>query len=249
MKKILCLFGALSLLLSSCSSQDSPSSDSAESSVLLKKVILTSQDGQSKVNVDYKYDGNKIVSITDDSGEVGMYYTYTGDLITKIEFKLPDGTIEQTNTFKYNSEGKLSEFLRVESDNGELRGHKEVFTHNADGTISVKLYSGDADVQDYLSGTSTIKFVDGEVTDIINSESANRKYTYDIKNNPAKHILGFEKIAFVDGEATGIAHNEIKETSDGAVVATYSYTYNSDGYPVKSVDYIDGSNYSTEYFY
>lgn len=244
MKKFLCLFGALALLLASCSNDDS--SDSSNS-VLLKKVILTNEDGN--VTVNYKYDGNKIVSITDDSGEIGMYYTYTGNLITKVEFKLADGTIDQVNTFTYTSDGKLSTFLRVEPNMDW--GHREVYTYNTDGTITSHTYIGDSKSQTSDDGLATIKFLDGEVVEIIaiTSNQPNRKYTYDTKNNPAKNILGFDKISFVDGEGIGVLHNEISEITDGKVSSSYNYTYNADGYPEKSVDKIDGSSYTSQYFY
>ncbi|TPG38158.1 hypothetical protein [Flavobacterium pectinovorum] len=246
MKKILCLFGALSMvLMSSCSSDDS--SSDASDSILLKKVVLTGTDGKSTVN--YKYNGNKLVSVIDDSGEVNMYYTYTGDLITKIEFKFPTGEIEQTNSFTYSADGKLATFVRVEKENDELRGYKEVYTYNANGTISVKSYGGDDKTQTEEGGTSTITFVSGDVSEITSTNSPNHKYVYDAKNNAAKNVLGLDKISFVDGEGTGVFHNEVSDTSGATVWSTYSYTYNSAGYPEKSVDNVEGLKYTSEYFY
>lgn len=245
MKKILCLFGALTLLLTSCSSDDSSSDSSG--TVLLKKMIITGSDGKSTVI--YKYDGNKIVSAVDDSGEINLHYTYTGDLITKLEFKLPNGTVEQTNTFSYNADGKLATFLRVESEEGSIIGYKEVFTYNADGTISVKSYSGNATTQTTASGTSKITFLNGDVAEVTSTNSPDHKYVYDSKNNASKNILGMEKIAFVDGEGNGVFHNEISDTADGKVWSTYSYTYNAAGYPEKSNDDTEGFKYTSEYFY
>jgi len=244
MKKFLCLFSALSMvLISSCSNDDSPNSSD---SVLLKKVVLTGSGGKTTVN--YKYDGNKLVSVIDDSGEVNLYYTYTGDVITKIEFKLPNGTTEQVNTFSYGADGKLATFVRVENDE-DVKGYKEVYTYNANGTISVKSYSGDDKTQTTASGTSTITFVSGDVSEVTSTNSPNRKYVYDDKNNAAKNVLGLDKISFVDGEGTGVFHNEVSETTDGKVSATYNYNYNSVGYPEKSTDKIDGFSYTSEYFY
>jgi len=244
MKKILCLFGALTILLSSCSSDDS---SNASDSVLLKKVVLTGTEGKSTVN--YKYDGNKLVSVIDDSGEINMHYTYTGSSITKIEFKLPDGSVEQTNTFTYGTDGKLATFLRVELDNDELRGYKEVYTYNANGTVSVKSYGGDDKTQTDASGTATITFINGDVSEVTSTNSPNHKYVYDAKNNAAKNVLGLDKISFVDGEGTGVFHNEVSDTSGETVWSTYSYTYNSAGYPEKSVDDVEGLKYTSEYFY
>lgn len=245
MKKILCLFGALSLLFTSCSNDDSPSGSDL---VLVKKIITTGSGGS--ITTEFKYDGNKIVSVTDNSGEINMHYTYTGDVITKIEFKLPDGSVEQTNTFTYGTDGKLATFLRVEHDDDDkLIGYKEVYTYNVDGTISVKSYSGDDKTQTTASGTSTIKFVDGEVSEIIGTNSPNHKYVYDDKNNAAKNVLGLNKIAFVDGEGTDVFHNVLSDTSDGDVWSTYSYTYNSAGYPEKSNDNTEGFEFTSQYFY
>ncbi|MDQ5929453.1 MAG: hypothetical protein QG594_1232, partial [Bacteroidota bacterium] len=62
MKKILCLFGALTFALTSCSSDDDSSGSPSSDLVLLKKTITTNSDGE-KITSIYKYDGNKIVSI------------------------------------------------------------------------------------------------------------------------------------------------------------------------------------------
>lgn len=242
MKKFLLLFCAMSLALTSCSSDD----DSSDS-VLLKKVVLTGSDGKTTVN--YTYDGNKLVSVVDDFKVINLHYTYTGDVITKIDFKLPDGSIEQTNTFSYGTDGKLATFVRVEFDEDDFKGYKEVYTYNANGTISVKAYNGDDKTQTNATGTSTITFVNGDVSEITSTNSPNHKYTYDSKNNAAKNVLGLDKIAFVDGEGTDVFHNELSDTVDGEIWSTYSYTYNSDGYPEKSTDNEDGEGFTSEYFY
>ncbi|GAA3729556.1 MULTISPECIES: hypothetical protein [Flavobacterium] len=245
MKKILCLFGALALVLTSCSSDDS-SSDSSDG-VLLKKTVIKNTEGDT-YTINYKYDGNKIVSAIDDTGDSNMYYTYTGNLITKIEFKYPDGTIDQVNTYSYNADGKLTTFLRVEPNMDW--GHKEVYTYNTDGTITVKSYSGDSESQTSEGSTSTIKFVNGEVSEIISeSSSESHKYTYDNKNNPMKNILGMDKIAFVDGEGSGVKFNILTDTSDGDLWTNSTFTYNESGYPVKEVDAGSDSLGTSEYFY
>ncbi|TDW44260.1 hypothetical protein EV144_1099 [Flavobacterium sp. 270] len=249
MKKILCLFGALTLLLTSCSSDDSSSSSDL---VLLKKTVITSPEGD-KATINYKYDGNKIVSAIDDSGFFNLNYTYTGDLITKIDFKLPNGKSEQVNTFTYTADGKLSTFVRVEYEvedgNSVLRGYKEVYTYNTDGTISVKGYSGNDISQTIASGTGTVKFVNGEVSEITSTNSPTHKYTYDTKNNPAKNILGMDKIAFADGEGNGIKFNILTDTAGSSMWTNSTFTYNDQGYPTKEVDKGTESLGTSEYFY
>lgn len=242
MKKLLLLFGALALSLTSCSSDDSPSDESTTDGVLLKKIITTTSEG--KVTTIYTYDGNKIVSDVDDSGESNAYYTYTGDLITKIEYKLPNGTVEQINTYAY-TDGKLTTFVRI--DPGMDWGNKELYTYNADGTVTSKQYIGDSKTQTSLNATVIIKFANGEVVDMINDFNDSHSYTYDTKNNPFKNVLGWNKINFTDGEANDVLHNMLTDKAEGELWYSYTYTYNADGYPTKSVESVEEE--TVEYFY
>lgn len=248
MKKIVCLFGVLALL-ASCSNEDSPS-DSPQQ-ILLKRQVITRSDG--KVTIDYKYEENRIVSVTDNSGELNLFYTYTGDQITQIDFKLPNGTVQQVNTFMYRNDGKLEAFLRVQSEtvNGFIvkTGYKEVYTYNADNTISVQSYRGNDSSQELNAGEFTITFDNQNVVDISGAYIPNHKYVYDNKNNFAKNILGMDKIAFVDSEVNGVFHNEISSVIGGEIASIHSYTYNGLGYPQRSVDQESGEKYSSEYFY
>ncbi|WP_125722508.1 membrane lipoprotein lipid attachment site-containing protein [Flavobacterium ustbae] len=243
MKKILCLFGALTLLLTSCSSDESPSNGSTDS-VFLKKTISTYSDG-SKVTTNYTYNGNKIVSIIDDSGESNAYYTYTGDLITKLEYKLPGGTVEQVNTYAYSTDGKLTTFVRIDPEMDW--GNKEVYTYNTDGTVTVKEYIGDATTQTTLNSTGTVKFSNGEVVEMINDTHSSHTYTYDTKNNPLKNVAGWNKINFTDAEANDVLHNMLTDKAEGELWYSYTYTYNDANYPVKAVESIEEE--TVEFFY
>ncbi|PXY43220.1 hypothetical protein [Flavobacterium hydrophilum] len=247
MKKILCLFGALTFALTSCSSDDDSSSDSSDL-VLLKKTISTDSDGE-KVTTTYKYNGDKIVSITDDQGEFNRYFTYTGDLITKIEYKLPNGTVDQINTYQYDSSNRLISFVRVEPL--DEWGNKEVYTYNTDGTVSIKEYIGDDKTQTELNGEGKVTFTNGEATKIIIDYGPSRSYIYDDKNNPMKNVLGYDKLGFEDSEASGTLHNIVseKDLDYDEITATYIFTYNPSGYPTKSVEDEEGEKATVEYFY
>jgi hypothetical protein len=245
MKKLLYLFSATLLVLSSCSSDDS-TSDSSDV-VLLKKTITTDSDGV-KVTTNYTYDGKKLVSMIDNTGYLNLYYTYTGDLITKMDSKSADGTVEETMTYAYNGDGKLLTFTRVEAENDY--GYKETYTYNTDGTISVKSYSGNSTSQTIASGTATVKFLNGEISEITSTNSPNHKYTYDTKNNPMKNVIGIDKIAFADGEAgEGIIHNLLTDSVDDELWTNTTFLYNENGYPTKDVDTGSDSLGTTEYFY
>lgn len=248
MKKFLLLFAAFTISLNSCSSDDSSSDSNSDSVVLLKKTITTDSDGE-KLTTNYTYNGNKIVSIIDDSEDVDLYYTYTDDLITKLTFKYKNGTIEQVNTYEYDSAKRLVTFVR--SEPLDEWGSKEVYTYNTDGTVSIKHYRGDDKTQDVLNGEGTIFFTGGEVSKITINYGPSRSYTYDDKNNPMKNVLGFDKISFEDGEASGIVHNIVseKDLDYDEVMSKYVFTYNSDGYPTKSVEDEEGEIATIEFFY
>lgn len=248
MKKILCLFGALSLLLTSCSSNDDSDNNTDADTVLLKKTITTDSEGDAVTSI-YTYDGNKIVSIIDDSGDVNQYYTYTGNLITKLEYRFPDGSIDQVNTYTYNAEGKLVTFVRVKPESNY--GHKEEYIYNADGTVTAKSYGGDNESQTDAGTVITIKFVNGEVTEIISPDASweEHVYTYDTKNNPMKNVIGMDKIAFTDGEGNGVKFNILTDTSEDELWTNSTFTYNDNGYPTKEVDTGTDSLGNTEFFY
>jgi len=232
-------------LLTSCSSDDNESNDNTDA-VLLKKTIITDSEGDAVTSI-YTYDGNKIVSIVDDSGDVNEYYTYTGNLITKLEYRFPDGSIDQVNTYTYNAEGKLVTFVRTQTN----YVHKEVFTYNADGTVTAESYSGDSE-SELMEGTvNTIKFVNGEVSEIISPDASNEEhvYTYDTKNNPMKNVIGMDKIAFIDGEGNGVKFNILTDTSEDELWTNSTFTYNDNGYPTKEVDTGTDSLGNTEFFY
>ncbi|MEW5674994.1 hypothetical protein ABGT15_01625 [Flavobacterium enshiense] len=247
MRKLIYAFSALALLFASCSSDsDSGSSSDNSSGNLLKKTVT----GAYVMN--FNYNGTKLVSAIDnDSEEVDLYFTYTGDNITKIEYKTNDGTVDQIDNYNYNSEGKLISYVRL--DPGMDWGNKEVYTYNADGTVSVEHYIGDTVEQTQLNNTGKIFFTNGEVTKIEEYEggvtTSTIVYTHDSANGAMKNITGMGKIAFAGGYADSIAHNILTEVSSVEGTITNVYTYNSANYPVICVTTdIDGEE-TTQFFY
>ncbi|MFZ0596127.1 MAG: hypothetical protein WAM46_04030, partial [Flavobacterium sp.] len=106
MKKILFLFSALSMvLISSCSSDDS-STDEGSATLLPQKITETTVENGKSGSLVYTltYDGNKLkdIATTDASRTV---YTYTGDVITKVE-SYKSGVLQSTDTYAYEN-GKL----------------------------------------------------------------------------------------------------------------------------------------------
>jgi len=231
---------ALLVLFSSCTGNDDEGSN-GDGTVLLRKIIESSPDGDYVTNL--SYDGTKIRKMSSDDGTVE--FTYTGDNITKATWK--EGTvIIEEDIYTYGSDGKLATYVIL--DREAQIGTKEVFTHNSDNTVTVQNFSGDLVSQTVDAGTHTMTFANGEVSQIV-FPTGTTMFAYDNKNNPFKNVTGYGKVSFVDGFSTGILHNVLMETDSDGENTVYTYTYNSNGYPTKSVEEWDGEVYTTNYVY
>ena len=243
MKKILCLFGALILLLTSCTNDSSE-----ENSLLPKKQIYTygSQPGDNTTTT-YSYTGNKIDSLNYDDG-TKIVFTYTGDLITKAIYTEDGEDNSTTTTFTYEN-NKLKSFLEV-SPNSSIR--KKTYTYNANGTISTTTVLIDPITQQEIQDSSSVLTLDvngniikAEFNDLVNTVE------YDTKNNPFKSIIGYTSLldsGIFNQEANSVNNiSKITENTGGVTTGTFTYenTYNSDNYLTKSVH----GDYTYEYTY
>lgn len=249
MKKFLTL-GALALfLMTSCSSDDSSDSvDNGSTSVLLKKTIATDEDGY-EYTTNYNYDGNKLTSVTDSEGST-MNLFYENDLLVKIEYS-ENNVVNQRDLLTYDSNNKLATFNVLDLD--EDWAHKMLFTHNTNGTVSVEDYSGDLTEQNILYGNGVVTYNNNNITNYTVTSPGGYEvswvYTFDSKNSPLKNIASFDSfnLAYQEGGQNNIL-STVNEAYDES--ATTTYTYNSDNYPVTSVE-VEGDGYTTttQYFY
>ena len=255
MKKLALACSTFLLILSSCSSS-SDSSSSSTDDVLISKTIETYANDGSTLTTNYTYSGKKIVQETSDDG-VYTKYTYTGNLITKVEYFDADDNLEETETFSYNGSSQLVSYVRLE--HFDDLGNRDTYIYNANGTVSGTSYNGDLSSQDDLQGTSIIYYENNEVSKVeefsdLGTLIATRLYSYDTKVNPFKNVIGFDKIQFVENEAIGIYHNIISDSyTDFGTPVTYTtvYTYDQNNFPITAVE-SNGSasdNISMQYFY
>ncbi|WP_163410566.1 hypothetical protein [Flavobacterium ajazii] len=237
MKKILCLFSSLMLVLSSCSSDDT-----TDEKILLPKTEKYTYASHPEENntVTYSYDGNKIVSLTYDGGDQ-IIFTYTGDLITKAVYteSYEGETYTQTTTFTYEN-NKLKSSLKV--DSGDSSTKRKTYTYNSNGTISVATFILNLSTQEEEQDWSSVLTLDskGNIVKAEFGDSVNI-IEYDTKNNPFKGILGYTLLLeseIFDKEAnTPNNITKIIEKSGEVIEGTTTYvnTYNSDNYLTKSV--------------
>jgi hypothetical protein len=222
MKKIILCLGLIAVSLASCSSDDSGSSDNS-SDVLVRKVVYNAITDDYTETVQYTYNGNKLVKGVYDDGSVETY-TYTGDLITKMEYT-EDGELIYKETFSYDGSGRLTEYHALEDGYDD----QETFVYNNDGTVTSTIGTGVAAM------TRTLHFQNDELVQIVGGgETYN--YTYDAKNSPFGNVTGYAKIATVvhgDHEFFGAKQNisTIHEVTNDVDYMTNTMTYNSADYP------------------
>ena len=252
MKKLLYLFTASLLVFTSCSKDDNDSSDPA-SSILVKKITTVYNDGYSDI-ANIEYNGNKIVSRIEKDGS-SMKYTYTGDLIARIDELDEDGKLNQTTDYNYVN-GKLSTSVEKSADANAVYYYKTKYTQNTDGTISYDNYRGKilTGIEEEYGTTGKYTYSGGNLVklevDYYGSDYS-YVYEYDSKNNPAKNILG---LSLLLDEQDSSGNNVIKETytsGSGANVRTniktYSYKYDANNYPTERLKtFQSGNSTSTE---
>ena len=254
MKKILCLFGVVAFTLTSCSNDSENGSD-----VILPKTV-SYKYSDSPGDDDFatmSYAGNKIVTAgyTANDKEV---YTYTGDLITKIEDFAEEGNISSRNEITYEN-GKLKIDVLTEIAPTVTYISKRVYTYNTNGTISFVNYSVDPTTKvETKSSEGVLTYTNGNLTkktEVFDSYSYTKTYEYDAKNNPFKNILGFNLL--IDHETSASLNNVTKLTTvytRGEEITTNIfnsvYEYDAKGYPTKQTQTDDSDNDEiTEYTY
>ncbi len=256
MKKFAILLFVLLPLLNSCSSDDSGVSEPelTTNGTILKRVVLT--NGSNIVTTDYFYNGNKIERIVGSNG-IRLEYTYTGELITKLESYL-NNVLKSTENYDYNLNGKITQIIGLEYANNY--GIRHQFIYNIDGTINLTLFSGNLITQNTQSASKKVfLFPNGDVEKIedyviVNGNNVTKTnyYTYDDKNAPANYILGYNKIKHWEYGTYNNSHNNTSVTYTSTEPSFVSYTnnngmltYNSFNYPITQD--IVSSHY--QYFY
>ncbi|WP_207556466.1 hypothetical protein [Flavobacterium frigidimaris] len=249
---MLYLFAASLLVFTSCSKDDNDSSNST-SSILPKKVTTTYSGGDSDVQ-NIVYNGNKIVTSTDQDGYV-IKYTYTGEFITKVEEFDKDGKLDKTTDYTYLN-GKLNTSVEKSADPTATYYYETKFMHNADGTVFYENFRGLilTGVEQEYGATGKYTFKDQNLVKLEVSYYGNEYsyvYEYDTKNNPLKNVLGYNLL--LEDENASV-NNVLKETStsgSGAKISTstttYSYKYDANNYPTETVkSYPSGTSVATQ---
>lgn len=241
MKKIICLLSVVVLAITSCSSDDEPSNPVLPTPLLVKQ-FTSIRNGKEYVEK-ITYDGNKIVNRIG-SDNYTTKYTYTENLITKIEYIDGNGVLEQTNQYTYVG-GKLSSLLEIVP--GSTYNDETKYGYYNEGSVPYT-QKGYADYEKRSTNIKTgeVKFILGGRNTFANGNLVKKTwslygvgngtidYEYDTKFNPWRNVIGLN--ALVDEEYS--INNITKVTSTDRLgktsISTYAYIYNSTFFPIEA---------------
>lgn len=266
MKKILYAFVIANLFLASCSNNENDDSSPQENIALPKTFKITFPDFLNDNNTaTFNYDGNKIVNIIDKATKT--IFTYNGDLIVKEEtYNIGTQGMESISrriVYEYEN-GKLKTKISTSNfDSNHPNGdyiRKGIYTYKSDGLISYSQL--DVNPQTNIEtkrGDVNLTYKSGNLikTEEINVDPTIPNtvfiFEYDNKNNPLKHILGFNNLIHSEYSINNVTKTTVKGRF-GSSESMYNSThiYNENGYPTKSISFTsDGKNpeYITEYTY
>jgi hypothetical protein len=264
MKKIILTFLA-SLFILSCSKNDNQVT--TDSGLLCNKKVIKDARGNLISEINFSYNGNKIVNtITNSNGFIyeARYY-YTDDLITKVEC-YSNNTLNSKSNFTYNSQKNLIQIICLDYINN--RGDKLIYNYTTDLLITENWYQGDLISQNQLNSTYNITLTktNGEITSFNKSGTGyqlTNNYFYDSKNHFMKNVLGYGKMNFLfGGDDIGQYNNRNNycaqnvtqfQTSNNTLGSTPRnvvtlYAYNSNNYPISETQtiYSGGSTTSND---
>ena len=243
MKKII-LFLSVITLITSCSSDADPLPvivplDVNANTGFLKKKVETFSFGRIDT-IEFTYNGNKIVKINHVEDQEYEVFTYTGDLITKIETYDFSNVLIYKELFSYNTQGKLDTEINLDYITNE--GHKYVYSHNSASNVSTSHYTGDLTSQTTYDITYMLTLSNGNlISDEIYTS------TYDNKLNPYDKILGYNKL--IQANNFGVNNTLTYDDIYSGRLETFSYTYNTMNYPLTVIDNFISYSKTTQYTY
>ena len=160
------LVGAMMI---SCSRyNDDTGSVTNNTSILPTKMTYSETNG--KIVYTFSYNGNKLVKITD--GRHDKIFTYTGDLITSINY-----TDQKFFVFNYDSNGNLISEKYVNYNNDKIKTSEYNITYAINGST--------------VTAQSVAKYY--SPPDEVLSITSNITYTLDEKKRPIKKVVVYEK--------------------------------------------------------
>lgn len=223
MKQFSKAFTLLLLVLVSCASDDSIVTPEDSSPVLSRFIyeVYNTVNSPNTVRIrrTYTVESNRILSAIRENVETGSIgertYNYTNGRITEIS-NFNNGLLTDTNYFTYDTDGNLTEYLSVPTENANQMLYVKLnYTHEQDTIYGISSQSNDGITYEITASSKIVLDANmnktfSELFSAINGETTRNLITYDANNNMISS-MGFQK------QSDGTFLNTI----------TSSYTYES----------------------
>lgn len=235
LKRVLLLL-ILTTILISCSDDGENPNGGSSSGPLLTQVVMNYPNNDTFAKLYTYKDTNKLKQIDNSDGTVELY-TYTDDLITKIEYLFSNAAHRDEIYYSYDSQKRLVEEIHLYYFN--TSGTRTVFTHNGNGSVSFVTYSGDLTSQtEQIYHGSFMLGAKGEILQKLETytetgEQRTFSYAFDTKKSAYLNIedgsTGFEYV--LNGPNNVLSMS--MEDDNGNVIYSYTstFSFNNDGYP------------------
>lgn len=215
--------------------------------VLLKK--LQSKVLGNDTEYVFTYSDRKITKIAfttfDGAKRKGYFkFTYSGNLITKIQEFTAADVNTFTSTFTYTNDQLTSV---VKEEIGKNKAEKITFTHNGTASVTAVRGIGTSSQQNNIVENEVLYFTENKLIKKVENGivSSSTMYEYDRANNPLQNVIGMDKMnaylntsfgMFSSSGLEGIQNNRVKQTvytSKGTLeyVLVFNTTYTDVNFP------------------
>ncbi|HEU4788608.1 MAG TPA: hypothetical protein VFS71_02890 [Flavobacterium sp.] len=161
-------------------------------------------------------------------------YTYTGNLITKLESFNSAGVVQSSTVYLYNDKNKMTSLV---NNQGVVGIFKMLFDYNIDGTVLGTIYTNSSGVLETKGYSTVYTVLNGNVikeesSAVVGglSEKNTIEYSFDTKKNPFANVLGFSNYTlWWSNHNNGISSVSNSNTSSTIYTTRNEITYNLNG--------------------
>jgi hypothetical protein len=246
MKKSNLLLGLLiGLTIFSCSSDDSNNEENPSENLKLIKKITVTQNGTPQSIFSFEYSNNKLISLAEELDNK-TEYNYSGNQLNyerRLEYNFGtssyDSEYERTD-FEYQN--NILESDLVTENGNQIQKHD--YALNSNGKMTRYDFYNFFNNQWNSGGSRLFEYISGNITEEIQTDNNDdivfkHQYTYDDKKHPLinvdiqvrRQIWGYRLNSMNENNILSYSTYDMNDNLQSSY--TYSYQYDSDGYPTE----------------
>ncbi len=273
MKKLIFLFAATVLSLTSCSKDDDNNGNGNGTGTetgtppagtkLTKSIVTTALPSGTISKVNYTFDGTKVATVSS-SNTSKTVYTYKDNVLSKTEAQENDATISYV-VYTFDKDIKNETSFKKVANKADEKTQSVDYTYDEAAKTQTATTTTYADGIATLSKTVIVNTYDGKnlVKTTTTNTVSDKTYTvttilykYDDKNNPMVNVTGRPASIVKGSNNYTVVDTTVVVTTEGvaatpeATQSTYSYDYDGAGFPTL-VKFVTGGKLTTsaEYNY